>query len=341
MAFPYIFEANFEQGTNGEWDSESDTGALLDFPHYSEIARQPGLPMPYHGAYCLRVVMGDTNDHTVTEGDIDIADTVTRYSAFYLCVGSDVVATADDTWNIYEVQGTASAVENAVGLRITATTDVVEIGVGNTAPTAFASETLIKNRWYHIQLVSVIQTGGTGTATLWINGVSSASVTTLTNTAVLQGVLGTQNTLSTTTGTILIDEFRFDDLQLYPDKERFPIHKTFTKSGHLFVGRGVVDAALLVSTTAGNIMRLYDTDTADVNDAESQVVELAIGASTSGGGPFTFKRGCYVQLTGTNPRGEVYIRQYGHETGAMGPLYYSEAGMRSYGLRRKARPLNV
>ena len=338
MAFPYIFEANFEQGTNGEWDSESDTGALLDFPHYSEVARQPRLPMPYRGAYCMRVVMGDTNDHTVLEGDIYIADTLTRYSAFYLCVGNDVVATADDTWNIYEVQGTASAVENAVGLRITATTDVVEIGVGNTAPTAFASETLIKGRWYHIELVSVIQTGGTGTATLWINGVSSASVTTLTNTAVIQGMLGTQNTLSTTTGTLLFDQFKFDDGQIYPTTIRYPESVLLTKTAHVFVGPGMVENVSLLSGAAtDNVLSIYDTDTGSTLDALKVALELKNVTNSDivdpAGVPLRLQRGCYVSMTGTNPRAMVKL----------GPCagYSSDGAIRAFATRRVNAPLNV
>ena len=140
MAFPWIFESNFEQGTNAEWDSEADTGSRLDFPHYSTLARAGGIgaAVPYRGAYCMRVVMGDANDHTLIEGDIDIADTVTRYSSFYLYLGQDVAASANDTFNIYEVQGAANAVENAIGLRITATTDEVEIGVGEDQPHSVA-----------------------------------------------------------------------------------------------------------------------------------------------------------------------------------------------------------
>ena len=44
MAFPWIFHANFEQGTNAEWDSETDGASptQLDFPHYTELARFPG-----------------------------------------------------------------------------------------------------------------------------------------------------------------------------------------------------------------------------------------------------------------------------------------------------------
>ena len=79
MSFPYIFHENFESGTKGSFDTETDTGSLLDFPHYSVLAFDPNSMMPYRGAYLLRNALGDTNDHTLTEGDIDIADGGTAY----------------------------------------------------------------------------------------------------------------------------------------------------------------------------------------------------------------------------------------------------------------------
>lgn len=339
MAHPWIFESNFEAGTNAEWDSETDTGSLLDFPHFSKLARWERVGMPYHGAFCMRVQMGDTNDHTLIEGDIDIADTVTRYSSFYLNIALDAGATSDDTFNIYEVQGTANAVENAVGLRVTAATDKFEIGVGNTAPTVFAS--ISKGVWHHVELVSVIQTGGTGTATLWLDGAQVAQVTTLTNTAVLRGVLGTQDTLSTTTGTILFDEFRFDDGQIYPNRNRWATQRTFTKNAHFFVGPGSISSVTLLE---GTTCHLYDTDTANVNDAQGFVVELTSSTHTSATGPFTFDRGCYVVLTGTTPRASITLVHGAEicvEMGVTKPVFYSEAGMRHYGLVRNPRPQNV
>ena len=337
MAFPFIFHANFQAGTNAEWDSETDTGSLLDFPHYSTLARIPEMPAPYSGAYCMRVSMSDTNDHTLIEGDIDIADTVTRYSAFMLWIGTDVLASADDIWNIYEVQGTANAVENAVGLRITATTDAVEIGVGQVAPTAFAG--IAKGLWHHIELVSVIQTGGTGTATLWLNGASVASVATLINTAVLRGVLGTQNTLSTTTGTLLFAEFKFDDLQLFPPNERWPIVKRVTKTTHAFVGPGAIDSATILSVNG--TMDVYDTDTANINDLQARKIELATGGNFVSHDTVTwFERGCYVVLAGTNPYGEVRLsRKSGVDHGPT--AYFSDGAVRLYGSKRVDRPQNV
>lgn len=338
MAHPWIFESNFEAGTNAEWDSETDTGSLLDFPHYSTLAREPLSGMPYRGAYCMRIVMGDTNDHTLIEGDIDVADTVTRYSAFNFYLGKDVLATADDTFNIYEVQGTANAVENAVGLRITATTDLVEIGVGQVAPTVFRSSPLSKGAWHHIELETTVQTGVTGTGLLYVDGVLAATIDTLTNTAVLRGVLGTQNTAATTTGTVLFDEFVFDDARIYPDRERFPHHIVLTKTGHAFVGPGTVASAAMMQGTS---MILYDTDTASVLDAQGVVAELTDSLHTNVGGPLTFKRGCYVALSGTTPRGEIIITTSSVVPGATGPKYYSEWGMRHYGQLRKQRPNNV
>jgi hypothetical protein len=79
MAFPYTFHENFEAGTKGGFDTETDTGSLLDFPHYSVLAKDPNSLMPYRGAYLLRNALGDTNDHTLTEGDIDISDGGTAY----------------------------------------------------------------------------------------------------------------------------------------------------------------------------------------------------------------------------------------------------------------------
>lgn len=339
MAFPYIFESNFAAGTNAEWDSESDTGSLLDFPHYSQLAVIPNMTVPYNGAYCMRIVMGDTNDHTLIEGDVDIADTVTRYSSFYFYPGKDVDATADDTWNIYEVQGTANAVENAIGLRYTAATDLLEIGVGQTAPTAFY--TINKGKWYHLELVSVIQTGGTGTATLWVDGQSVAEVDTLTNTAVLRGVLGTQNTLATTTGTLLFSQFRFDDAQVYPDRERFPHTIRLTKTRNAFVGPGWIESATILS--ANGTMDVYDTDTANINDAQSKSIELnTAGNFVSHDTPIRFERGCYVVLGGTNPYGEIKLVVSSDKPGVHGPVAWgSDGAIRMYGQTRVNRPLNV
>jgi len=341
VAFPYLFESNFAAGSNAEWDSETDTEAVLDFPHYSVLARSPwSTCAPYRGAYCGRILCGDTADHILIEGDIDIADTVTRYFRFYINFMPDFAATADDVFNFFELQQAAGTVESSLGFRITASTGAIEIGIGDgTATTDYSAATLNRNQWYCIELAALIHTTNAGTLTLYVDGTSVVALTGLDNAAAVgRGVLGTQDTLATTTGTILFGEFAMDDAQLYPYRERFPRQMHLTKSHTVFVGPGWIDSATLMTTGASNTMYLFDTDTANTNDAQGMVVELDLTTHTTAEGPFYFQRGCYVQLAGTNPRGQVQLLTASDRPGVHGPLYYGNiANMRQYGLNRKQR----
>ena len=343
MAFPWVAESSFESTTTPfGWDTETDTDNVLDVPSYWELARFPWSECaPYRGASCLRIALaGGTNDATLTEGDIDIADAATRWFRFYLYLAPDFTATANDTLNIFELQQAGGTVESSLGLRITAATGAIEIGIGDgTAPTDFAASALIRNRWYAIELRALISTAGVGTLDLYVDGSASlVALTTLTNAAAVgQGVLGIQNQLATTTGTILMDQFIMDDLQVYPFRERFPLTQILTQSGHAFVGPGNIESATLLTTGASNTMYLWDTDIANTNDATSRVLELDISAHTTASdhGSIHFERGCYVALAGTNPRGQVILPR------TLGPALSSPATIRRYGRNRTQRTGNV
>lgn len=346
MAFPWIFHANFESGDNSEWDSESDTDGILDFPHYSELARFPwSTATPYSGAYCMRIApSGGTNDATLTEADINIANAGTSHFKFDVWFSPDFDATVDDTFALLELQGSGSDETVAIGARYVAATDVINMGVGaaanNAAPTAFAGFNMLRNQWYTIESTVVIQTGGTGTANIFITKAGDAAQTTadaavssVTNIVVTDGVFGLQDHAATTTGTILLDDFIQDDARVYPTA-RYETHPIFTKSGHAFVGPGYIDIAGLLTDEANNVIRLWDTDIADTNATQSFVVELDInGTFTSFAGPIEFRNGCYVELSGTNPRGEVILTQASDRPGVLGPRYHSDAGVRRLGLR--------
>lgn len=343
MAFPWIFEASFEQGTNAEWDTETDTGSLLDFPHYSRLAIQPeSTQTPYRGAYCLRVNgMGDTNDHTLTEGDLDVATDTRRYFRFYLNLPR-LAVTAADTWNIFELQYILGDVMMAIGLRAgvsgTGATRFYDIGIGATAPSVWATPYGMQtNKWYCLEL-EVHPNTTTGAATLYIDGSLAATVNDLNNTlGISQGVLGTQNTLSTTTGVVLMDEFVMDDARVYPIVDRFPETVLLTKSGHVFVGPGEIENVSLLSGAAtDNVLTIYDTDRGNTNDASKIVVELKNTVSSElmdpAGMPAPVRRGCYVALSGTNPRALVKIRRASN---------YSQQGYKNLGLKTSPNPLEV
>lgn len=338
MAHPYLFESYFEAGTAGDWDTETDTGSLLDFPHYSVLVKE-GM-VPYRGAYCARIVLGDTNDHTLTEGDIDIADAGTAYFRWYLYVSNDFTATADDVFSIFELQQAGGTVEQTVGMRITASSNLLEIGVGDgTAPSSYVPFT--RGKWTCVELLSTISTAGAGAMTLYLDGGSAIALTTLTQAAAVgQGVLGTQLTLATTTGTILFDDFVMDDARLYPYRERWPGHRVLTKSQHVFVGPGHVEGAAVLS--ADGTITLYDTDTANANDELSYVTTLDEDTQTSFSGPYKFERGCYAVIAGTNPLCSVYVTRNSEKLGVIGPTaYWSEGAIKTYAARRKPRPQNV
>lgn len=335
MAFPFIFESNFEAGTNAEWDSETDVAGDLNIRSYVYLARYDvtdiGPVSPWRGAFVAEWnLSGNTADHTLIEGDIDIADTVTRFSRFYLFLGKDLRGVTD-IFNIYELQGTADAVENAIGLRITTGSELVEIGIGQTAPAVFATQKLFKGQWYCVELESTIQTGGTGTATLYIDGAAVQVITTLTNTAVLRGVLGTQNTLSTTLGHLFIDKFVFDDTRLNPVKVRFPETVMLTKSAHVCVGESeLLNVTLIPGSGTDSVLRIFDTDKAETGD-EGNVVAHLVNLTASeppidlADVPVAVRNGAFVQLTGTAPRALIHV---GRSQG-----YYSAGRVRQHGAR--------
>lgn len=345
MAFPYTFHANFAAGTNAEFDSESDTGSLLDFPHYSTLAAIPGMPAPYSGAYCARVVLGDTNDHVLVEGDIDIATGVTRYFRFPMFISADTAATADDNFSIFELQQAAGTQVYSVGLTITAATGALTAWVGAAdTPETTSSIDLPKGRWFIVEVEANVDTAAAnGDITVYIDGTAWVSLATPVQNAaaVGRGVLGTQNTLSTTTGTLLFGEFIMDDARLYPPNERFPTTVRVTKTQTVFVGPGSIEGATLLS--ANGTMDVYDTDTANVNDAQARKIELNTGGNfISNDSTVFFQRGCHVVLAGTNPYGEIKLVRNSDKPGVRGPAaYFSDGAIRLYGSKRRARPLNI
>ncbi len=344
MAFPWIFESNFEAGSAAEWDSESDTGSFLDFPHFSELARTPGMEVPWRGAYCMRwsteltgdPLTGDTNDHTVTEGDLNIADTATAWLRFYLFIGNDFAATADDILNIYEWQQAGGTVEAVISLQIIAATNAVNIAIADGVAASTNFNSITKGVWHCIEAKNNTETNATGTLDLIVDGATLTSLTSIDSAAAVgSGTLGIQNTLSTTTGTILFDQFIFDELQIFPIGRRFPDNQTLHKTSHVFVGPGRIDNITLVSGTSSTDHRiqLWDTDTANTNDASALKAELANTAAQEivdpAGMPVDILKGAYVVISGTvetsGPRAVVQIGQ---------AAAYSVGAMKTYGIKR-------
>jgi len=336
MAFPWILESNFEQGTSTEWTSSSgESAGVFDFPHYSVLSNQVTAPVPYRGAYCMRIVTASATDRTVTSTTIAIADQGTAFFRWYMWIGTEFTGTADDTLNIFELQQAGGTIEQSVSLRVTAATNLLEIGVGDgVVATSFVS--FPRGRWVNVELQAKVSTTGVGTMTLFLDEVSAIALTTLTQAAAVgQGVLGTQNTLATTTGGIYLDQFIMDDARIYGLPIRYPENVLLTKTGHVFVGTGVVENASLLSGVAtDNVLQIFDTDQNNTLHAGRMKLELKNVVNSDivdpAGVPVQLQRGCYVVLSGTNPRAMITV---GFAQG-----YYSQGRIKQHGVQWKNTP---
>lgn len=341
MAFPWVFESSFENTTTPfGWDSETDTASQLTVANYAELARYPWPTCaPFAGASCLKLELsGGTADAFLLEGDIDVAAAATVHFAFNIWFSPNFTATADDTFNIFELQSAGPVVEATFGARVTAATNALELGIGETAPTTFGAA-IERGKWYTVELVVLLDSGAGNDGTIniyltpegsnWSSSVYATQVGSLDQAAVIQGVIGMQDHLATTTGVMLIDNFIMDDARIYPTPRRFETERLLTQSGHAFVGPGeVCNVTLMSGAATDNVVSVYDTDTADTavgglicelkNTANNELVDPA-------GMPVDVVRGCYVSMTGTTPRAMVKMRRV---------KCYSPATIRDQGLRR-------
>jgi hypothetical protein len=339
--FPWLFESQFELGTNAEWTSETDTVNQLDYPSWRVLARYPWLVAPYTGAYSARVALtGGTADAFVNSTSITQNTGVTQYYRFAIWFSPTFTATADDTWHILELQGAANAVTSVIGARIVAATNVINLGIGGTTsaavPTVFTTMPILRGVWYTVEAKILIVTGGTtGTMDLYVTrdgqtapGNASPDATiatgTIQNIAVTSASFGVRNQLATTTGVYLLDALIVDDGRVYP-AQRYQVNPVLTTSGHAFVGPGWIAGAAILQGTTG-VMTLFDTDSGDTTSSQSYTDYFDSTHQTSIGGNIYFQHGCYVQLSGTNPVGQVLFVGKSWD-GVLGPLYYSDGGL--------------
>ncbi len=343
MAFPFTGENGFEDGTLGHFDSETDTTGRLDFAHYSDLAKVPGLPGPYSGAFCMRVDLApSTTEAFVTETGIwDIALAGNLHVAFKLFVTSDIVMANLDqfmVWELFSLPGlTVTAVcsinfTDANGLRI---------GVGRISPTSLLP--LTTGVWHQVELDLTLDDGGSdnGTIDLRLDGAAATQVTGLDQAATISGRFGVdQQDSGTTAGVVLFDEVITDDARIFPTTFRYTVTKLLTISGHAFVGAGRLESVSLLSGGAtDNVLSVFDTDRGNTSDATKIVAELKNTANDqlvfydNDGNDIQVHRGCFVSMSGTNPRALVKIKY--------APAYGSDGAIRTAGASWKPTPGNV
>jgi hypothetical protein len=339
MAFPYLAHVNFEDGTKQSFNTETDTGGKLDFAHYSTLAKIPGMPAPWRGAYCMRIDLapGTQDAYLQEDDDLDLSADGALHVKWKMWVSTDVVMANNDEFLIFSLQSTGPVNEVVVALNYT-TANGLRIGVGETAAAQLIP--CPTGRWFDVELHVELDAGGgnDGSVIMRIDGQTLTTVATLDQAAIIQARLGVQGQDSgTTRGVLLFDHFMADDARLYPtnDDQRWSYNQTIYKSGHLFVGRGTLENIQLITGDTDNILECWDTDSALTTDVNRRKVYLVTSTAEEivdpAGMPVTFTRGCYVTLSGTAAgSGPQAIAKFCNVA-----AWGSDGAVKTYGQKRK------
>lgn len=325
MAFPFLFTEAFDSGGRGLFDAETDTDSILDFPHYSALARF-GMA-PYRGAYCLRVRNGTgTNDAFVREdAGFDTAQNVTIVFRWRFFLGRDFTMADTNKFSMVELESVLNTTtEVAAGLdrsgdnirfwyaeTAAATAQVFTLG-NITAPYGTPNSPL--GRWYHGELSCLIDgAGGAGTIDAWIDdGAAGNQITTLTQAAIVDAKFGIIGKEAGTTGSFLIDQIVADDTRIFMDRQRY-VDNVWVHAAEDFpiIGPGCFSAAV-TGTGTNAVLSLYDADGVPNNLMPIAVLRNTVANELiPGHDEFEVKHGLYVTLTGTAPQGFISIRRGG------------------------------
>lgn len=336
MAFPFTAEENFESGGVGDFNSETDTDSRLDFPHFSELAAIPGTPMPWRGAYCMRVKFGagfEADAYVQENDDWDIASDGALYFRFMMYVDPLMTMSDGDEVAIFALQSTGGTNEAQVAIKYT-TAAGFQIGIGELSAASLLDLPL--GRWLPIEVYVNLDDGGSddGTIDLWVEGGQATQVASLDQASIVQGILGVSSqATSAMTGNLYFDDVLADDARLYWPQERYPVDQYITDDGHVFVGPGFIENATLIDGGSGDCtLDVYDTDTGKTVDANRTRLVLKTVNNDDivdpAGMPTVVKRGAYAVIGGTNPRAMIKIRR--------APGYGSEGATRIIGRNRTA-----
>lgn len=345
MALPYISHCNFEDGTKGHFTSETDTTNRLDIAHYSELARIPGLEMPFNGAYCLRLDLGTSNTDAFLQEDtlLDLAASGSIWFRFRAWIDPNIAMANATNLPLLTLQSAGPVAETVVGLRMTG--GAVSWALGETAPTSRLQIATL-GEWQTVELSVTLDSGAPndGISILYVDGVQvSTALTGLDQAALTQvslGVVG-QNA-GVTGGIVLIDDVISDDTRIYGAfASRFNNTTSILKSQHLWVGPGELGDISLISGGTDNVLKVWDTDIASTNDPSRLKCELRTSTANEVvpyfGPPIKCTRGCYVEISGTasagGPRAIATIKN------AVG--WGSAGAVRNYGSKRFAIPSNA
>jgi hypothetical protein len=318
MAFPFLADENFDDGTLGNFDSETDSSSILDFPHYAELAR--GGRAPWQGAHAMRARLNGTAVGFVTEtGTFDTAGASTIHIWGTVLIGEDVSIATDGVIVLAALQSAGPVNEACLVLSNTAALGY-HLAFGETGATRTFPIVRSNKIWYEFEMSALIDNAGSndGTLTGYIDGAPvGAAITALDQGAITQFSLGAvSGTSAGDRGTILFGGVIADDARIYPRRQkRFSVDKWVTRDINAFVGSGELDGVSITGTGTDAVLNIYDTDIFEATGVgfsrQPLIYTRNITANDQSPGmttPIKFDKGCYVQLTGTAPQAFLSLK---------------------------------
>ena len=317
MALPLEFFKSFEMGTKGNFDSETDTGNRLDFPHAKDIAPV----MPYRGAYCMRINLGKNSSDAYLEEGVSWPDQTDRFGRFRIFVGNDVQFGNDaDHVTLLQFYSSTSTKEARVllarldplGVCLVTQMEGDTWGFGNWLPQL----KITLGKWITVEFEQWVD-AALGFVSVKFAGAGNAPSARFPEGTITKFRLGAIDQSGDITGTIYIDDFAIDEDRLYEDNSAHNGALSggsmfFVQSGFAFLGAGEIESVSLVDGGSGNCrLKIYDTaeptakPLGSLRDSLATLSNNATEQSRHRG--FRVTRGAYVELSGTNPQAIVRL----------------------------------
>ena len=266
MALPWIFRTGLETGSAVDFTAETDSTTILDFPHYTELARFR--QAPYRGAYCARIRLngGTTTAHLREDTAFDDLDVgVTRFVRWYFYLGRNFVMTDADKFSMIEFESVLNTTTEVAAGILRDGTDI-NFWYNETQAAASASTinlgttTTALGKWFCAELRMTLA-GGTGTIDGYINDIAGTQIASLTQSDIVDAKWGVIGPDAGTSGTLLLDDLVYDDAQIYADRERYRITTNHVSQAndHPIIGPATFDIAV-TGTGTDAVLSLYDSD---------------------------------------------------------------------------------
>ena len=343
MSFPWLFEENWEDGTKGLFNTETDSAGILDFPHYTELARFG--QAPWSGAYAMRVRLtgGTTSGYLIESDGFDTAAAGTIHVRFPFYIGKDFAMADTDKVMLFDLESTLDTTSEAACGLIRDGSNInfwmAETASASASTLTLGTTTTALGRWYRVELKALVDSGvgNDGTLDGWVDGTPLTQITALDQGAIVNARIGAIGPDAGTRGTLLFGPVMADDGRIYPQVQRFNTANQIctAANNHPLIGPGRFSIAV-TGTGTNAVATVYDTDGVPSELSPAVLLRnVTANESVPGHDIFEVQHGAYVVLSGTATQAFLSI----DSGGMLSDAAYINRGLKTKNVQPQLRTL--